>query len=65
MELPSIYPAAPATMQPTASPTMMLMFFKNGDPNSSVRMMLTKDRNPRPMNSGDPHLSRDVSFTER
>ena len=50
----SIYPAAPATMHPTASPTIMLIFFRKGDPNISVRIMLTNDRNPRPMNSGDP-----------
>ena len=57
--LPSIYPAAPATIHPTARPTMILMFFKNGDPKSSVRMMLTKERKPRPMNSGEPHLLTD------
>lgn len=56
MLLPSMYPAAPATMQPTASPTMMLMFFKNGEPNISVMTMLMNDRKPRPMNSGEPHL---------
>jgi hypothetical protein len=42
-------------MHPTARPTMMLMFFKNGDPKSSVKMMLTNDRNPSPINSGDAH----------
>lgn len=54
MLLPSMYPAAPATMQPTARPTMTEMFLRKGDPNSSVRMMLTNDRKPRPMNSGEP-----------
>lgn len=57
--LPSIYPAAPATIHPTARPTMILIFFRNGDPKSSVRIMLTKDRKPRPMNSGEPHLLTD------
>ena len=33
---------------------MTEMFLRNGDPNSSVKMMLTKDREPRPMNSGEP-----------
>lgn len=51
----SMYPAAPATMHPIANPTIMLIFFRNGDPNISVKIMLTKDRNPRPINSGDPH----------
>lgn len=54
---PSMYPAAPATMQPTASPTIMLMFLRNGEPKSSVRMMLTNDRKPSPMNSGEPQGS--------
>ena len=57
MLLLSMYPAAPATMHPTASPTIIDMFFRNGDPKSSVRMIETNDRNPSPMNSGDPHLS--------
>ena len=46
----SIYPAAPATIHPTSSPTMILIFFKNGEPKISVKMIETKDRNPRPMN---------------
>ena len=50
-----MYPAAPATMQPTTKPTMILAFFKKGDPNNSVRMMATNDRKPSPMNSGEPH----------
>ena len=54
---PSIYPAAPATMHPTARPTMMLMFLRNGEPNSSVKIILTNDKNPRPMNSGEAHGS--------
>jgi hypothetical protein len=54
--LPSIYPVAPETIQPTASPTMMLTFFKNGEPNNSVSNIVTNDKNPSPMNSGDPHL---------
>ena len=41
-------------MHPTARPTMTEMFLRNGDPNNSVKMMLTNDRNPRPMNSGEP-----------
>ena len=57
MELPSIYPVAPAMIQPTARPTMMLAFFRKGEPKSSVRMMVTNERNPRPMNSGEPHLN--------
>jgi len=56
MVLPSMYPVAPATRHPTASPTMILAFLRNGDPKSSVRIMLTKERNPRPMNCGEPHL---------
>ena len=55
MLLPSIYPAAPETMQPIASPTMILIFFKNGDPNNSVRTIEMNDKKPRPMNSGEPH----------
>lgn len=55
MDDPSIYPAAPATMQPTARPTMIEMFLRKGEPNSSVRMMETNDRNPRPIISGLPH----------
>lgn len=46
---PSIYPAAPATMQPTARPTMMEVFLRKGEPKSSVRMIETKDRKPRPI----------------
>ena len=57
IELPSMYPAAPATMHPTASPTMMEMFLRNGEPKSSVRMMDTNERKPRPMNSGEPQGS--------
>lgn len=60
MVLPSIYPAAPATIHPTASPTMILAFFKNGEPSSSVIMIVTNERKPRPMNSGEPHLSDEV-----
>lgn len=60
MVLPSIYPAAPATIHPTASPTMILAFFKNGEPNNSVIMMVTNERKPRPMNCGEPHLSDEV-----
>ena len=33
---------------------MTEMFLRNGEPNISVRMMLMKDRKPRPMNSGEP-----------
>jgi len=36
---------------------MILIFFKNGEPKISVRMMETKDRNPKPINSGDPQGS--------
>jgi hypothetical protein len=35
---------------------MMLIFFRNGDPNSSVNTIEMKDKKPRPMNSADPHL---------
>ena len=63
MALPSIYPAAPATIHPTASPTMILAFFKNGEPNSSVIMMVTNERKPRPMNSGEPHLSDEMNLS--
>lgn len=61
MVLPSIYPAAPATIQPTASPTMILAFFRNGEPNNSVIMMVMNERKPRPMNSGEPHLRNEVN----
>jgi hypothetical protein len=33
----------------------MLMFFINGDPNNSINTIVMNDKNPRPMNSGDPH----------
>ena len=56
----SIYPVAPATMHPTTKPTIIDAFFKNGEPNSSTRSMLTKDRKPRPMNWGEPHLQQGV-----
>ena len=56
MLLPSMYPAAPATIQPTASPMIIDMFFRKGDPNSSVIMIDTKDKKPRPINSGEPQL---------
>ena len=52
----SKYPAPPATMQPTARPMMILIFFKNGDPKSSVSTIDMNDKNPRPINSGEPHL---------
>lgn len=65
MVLPSMYPVAPATMHPTASPTMMLAFFKNGEPNNSVMIMLTNERKPRPMNCGEPHLRDDVSIVSK
>lgn len=56
MLLPSMYPAAPATIQPTARPTITDIFLRNGDPKSSVSIMLTNERNPSPINSGEPHL---------
>ena len=56
MELPSMYPAAPATIQPTTRPTMIEMFLRKGDPKSSVKRMEKNERKPRPMNSGEPHL---------
>ena len=43
-------------MHPTTKPTMMLIFLRNGDPKTSVKMIEMKETNPRPMNSGDPHL---------
>ena len=52
----SIYPVAPATMQPTAKPIIIDTFFMNGEPNNSTSRMLTNDRKPRPMNWGEPHL---------
>ena len=57
---PSMYPAAPATIHPTASPTMMEMFLRKGDPKSSVRTIETNERKPRPMNSGEPQLEVEV-----
>ena len=36
---------------------MMLMFLRNGDPNSSVKIILMKERIPRPMNSREVHGS--------
>jgi hypothetical protein len=36
---------------------MIEMFLMNGDPKTSTRMMVMKDKNPRPMNSGDPQGS--------
>jgi hypothetical protein len=42
-------------MHPTSNPTIILIFFMNGEPKISVKIMETKDRNPRPMNWGDPH----------
>lgn len=47
-------------MHPTASPTMMEMFLRNGEPKSSTRIIETNERKPRPMNSGEPHLARRV-----
>lgn len=52
---PSMYPAAPETIHPTANPTMILVFLRKGDPKISVRTILMKDRNPMPMNSAEPH----------
>ena len=52
----SMYPAAPATIHPTTRPTMILIFLRKGEPKSSVRMIVANDRNPRPINSGEPHL---------
>ena len=51
-----MYPAAPDTMHPTTNPTIILMFFMKGEPKISVRMIVANERNPRPMNSGEPHL---------
>jgi hypothetical protein len=42
----------------------MLMFFRNGDPKISVKMTETKETNPRPINSGDPHLRVDERLAE-
>lgn len=41
-------------MHPTANPTIILMFLRKGEPNISVSTMLMKDKNPRPINSGEP-----------
>ena len=43
-------------MQPTANPMKILMFFINGEPKSSVIMIVEKERKPRPINSADPQL---------
>ena len=43
-------------MQPTAKPIKILIFFMNGEPKSSVIMMVINERKPRPMNSADPQL---------
>lgn len=53
---PSMKFVAPATMHPTTSPTMMLAFFKKGEPKSSVMTMVENDKKPSPMNSGEPQL---------
>ena len=37
---------------------MMETFLKNGEPKISVSTILTNERKPRPMNSGEPHLAR-------
>lgn len=55
---PSMYPALPPTMHPTTNPTMTLIFFKNGEPKISVRIMAMNDKNPNPMNSGEPQLNK-------
>jgi len=52
----SMYPVAPATIQPTRRPMMIEIFFMKGDPNTSVRMIEMNERKPIPMNSADPHL---------
>jgi hypothetical protein len=49
------YPHAAATMHPTSKPTTTAHDFMIGDPNRSARMMDTKTRNPRPINSAEPH----------
>jgi len=51
---PSMKPATPATIQPIAKPTIILIFLRKGDPNISVRTILMNERNPRPINSGEP-----------
>jgi hypothetical protein len=39
---------------------IILIFFKNGDPNISVSMIARKDKKPSPMNSGEPQLEEAV-----
>jgi len=56
----SIYPVAPATIQPTRRPMMIETFFIKGDPNTSVRRIEMNERNPIPMNSADPHLGNEL-----
>ena len=56
MVLLSMYPAPPATMHPTASPMIIEMFLRNGEPKSSVNNIVMKERKPSPMNSGEAHL---------
>jgi hypothetical protein len=50
-----MYPAGPATIQPTANPAIILIFLRNGEPNNSINTIVTNDKNPRPINSGEPH----------
>ena len=51
------YPHAAATIQPMSRPTTTAQDFMIGDPKRSARMMETKTRKPRPMNSAEPHGS--------
>jgi hypothetical protein len=54
MLLPSMYPNGPATMQPTMSPITIDADFIAGDPTNSRMMIVTKERKPSPMYSGEP-----------
>ena len=56
IELASMYPAAPATIDPTSRPTMMDAFLRKGEPKSSTRTIVMKERKPRPMYCGEPQV---------
>ena len=49
------YPHAAATMQPTSRPKMTPQDFMMGDPNRSMKMIVTNTVKPRPMNWALPH----------
>lgn len=57
MSVLSKYPHAAATMHPTSRPQTTDVDFINGEPKRSHRMMETKTRKPRPINSALPQGS--------